>query len=113
MLQLIQMSQRHSRVYLQNTANSQMLKLHCRSRQGSCEDLMKRLGYAMGEASDPLCAARAQHLLGRRNLQEGQGGDYVGHDEKIVAVIALGYGRTTGANRESKKPEDILDGKSS
>ena len=37
----------------------------------------------------------------------------VGHDEKIFAVIALGYGRTTGASRKSKKPEDIFDGKSS
>ena len=37
----------------------------------------------------------------------------VGHDEKIVAVIALGYGQTMGAIRKSKKPEDVFDGKSS
>lgn len=37
----------------------------------------------------------------------------VGHDEKIVAVIALGYGQTMGAIRKSKKPGDVFDGKSS
>ncbi len=30
-----------------------------------------------------------------------------------IAVIALGYGRTTELTGSSKKPEDIFDGKSS
>ena len=46
-----------------------------------------------------------------RCVQHGLSTCWVG--EKIVAVIALGYGRTTGASRKSKKPEDVFDGKSS